>query len=68
MRKIRYALFILGFGWGVHGAAVATVACQFVSFSMSILFFMRFSVQNIRKQRPNMRRIGEILEIGLRSA
>lgn len=61
------ALFILGFGWGVRGAAVATVACQFVSFSMSILFFMRFSVQNIRKQRPNMRRIGEILEIGLPS-
>lgn len=61
------ALFILGFGWGVRGAALATVACQFVSFSMSILFFTRFSVQQVRKQRPNLRRIGEILAIGLPS-
>ncbi len=61
------ALFILGFGWGVRGAALATVACQFVSFSMSILFFTRYSVQQIRKQRPNVRRIAEILAIGLPS-
>ena len=61
------ALFILGFGWGVRGAALATVACQFVSFSMSILFFTRYSVQKIRKQQPNVRRIGEILAIGLPS-
>ncbi len=61
------ALFILGFGWGVRGAALATVACQFVSFSMSILFFTRFSFQQVRKQRPNLRRIGEILAIGLPS-
>lgn len=61
------ALFILGFDWGVRGAALATVACQFVSFSMSILFFARFSSQHIQKQRPNMHRIGEILAIGLPS-
>jgi putative MATE family efflux protein len=61
------ALFILGLGWGVRGAALATVACQFVSFCMSILFFTRFSSQQIRKQHPNMRRIGEILAIGLPS-
>lgn len=61
------ALFILGFGWGVRGAALATVACQFVSFCMSILFFSRLSIQQVRKQRPNMRRIGEILAIGLPS-
>ena len=61
------ALFILGFGWGVRGAALATVACQFVSFCMSILFFSRLSIQQVRKQRPTMRRIGEILAIGLPS-
>ncbi|MEA5047498.1 MAG: MATE family efflux transporter [Eubacteriales bacterium] len=61
------ALFILGLGWGVRGAALATVACQFVSFCMSILFFTRLSSQHMRGQRPNMRRIGEILAIGLPS-
>ena len=61
------ALFILGFGWGVRGAALATVACQFVSFCMSVLFFARLSSQRLRGLRPNMRRIGEILAIGLPS-
>lgn len=33
------AVFILVLGWGVRGSALATVICQFVSFSMCVLFF-----------------------------
>lgn len=61
------AVFILALGWGVKGSALATVACQFVSFSMSVLFFLRFTAQRFRGARPSLKRAGEILAIGIPS-
>lgn len=61
------ALFILVFGWGVRGSAISTVACQFASFSMSMLFFSRFSAQTFKGARLKLRRMFEVLTIGLPS-
>lgn len=61
------AIFILGLGWGVTGSALATVIGQFVSFCMSILFFVRFSAQRFKGTRLHFGTIGEILAIGLPS-
>lgn len=61
------AVFILGFGWGVKGSALATVICQFISFAMCVLFFSRFTTQRFRGARPKLRRAGEILATGFPS-
>lgn len=58
------AIFVLVLGWGVRGSALATVACQFVSFCMCVLFFLRFTTQQIRSARFRWRTVGEILAIG----
>lgn len=59
------ALFILVFNWGVLGSAAATVACQFVSFSMSMLFFTKFTSQKIKGAKISLKKIGEVIVIGL---
>lgn len=61
------ALLILVFGWGVRGAAGATVACQFTSFLMCVLFFTKFSVQNFSGAKVKLRHIADILSVGLPS-
>lgn len=61
------AVFIFYFRWGVAGAAAATVLGQGTSFLMSLLFFARFSVQDLRSVHLRRTRIREILGIGLPS-
>ena len=61
------ALFILRFGWGVRGSALATTLCQFVSFCMWVLFAVRFSSQTFRGARPRLKTIADILSTGLPS-
>lgn len=61
------AVFILVLGWGVLGSALATVICQFTSCCMSILFFIRFSSQQFHGAKLRLKRVGEILAIGLPS-
>ncbi|MFV0519483.1 MAG: MATE family efflux transporter [Lachnospirales bacterium] len=61
-------IFIFGFGWGVKGAAIATVMAQIVSFGMSIFyFFSRRDSYFIRKRhfKPNFKIIVEVISIGL---
>ena len=60
-------IFIFGLGWGVRGSALSTVICQFASFSMSMLFFTKFTSQKFRGAKISFRRIGQILAIGLPS-
>lgn len=58
-------LFIIKFGMGIKGAALATVLCQFASFAMSILFFAKFSILKFTNQRLDKKIIKEILLLGL---
>ena len=61
------AVFILVLGWGVKGSGWATVICQFTSFCMCILFFTRFTSQRFKGAKLKLKRVGEILAIGLPS-
>ncbi|MBO5248576.1 MAG: MATE family efflux transporter [Clostridia bacterium] len=63
-------LFIFGFGWGIAGAAIATVLSQFISFC--ILLLLNNRVKNIisvrfRALRPSLKIYKEILHGGFPS-
>lgn len=59
-------LFILGFGWGVAGAAWATIISQFISMLWVVSFFLgknshlRLHVHNIKLHWPTVRQIFSI--------
>lgn len=57
-------LFLLRWGFGVRGSAISTVLAQFVSFSISLLFFARFSVLRFRGARLRFKTVLRILAIG----
>ena len=59
------AVFILLLGWGVKGSAYATIACQFTSFAMSILFFTRFSTLEFKGARLSWSVVKDIFSVGL---
>lgn len=61
------AVFILALGWGIKGAALATVICQFTSFLMMVLFFIKFSKLDFKKTKIRFKRILEIIQMGLPS-
>lgn len=61
------AVFILVLDMGVKGSALATIICQFTSFLMSMLFFMRFTTQKFQGIHPNKKTSIEIIGIGLPS-
>ncbi len=58
------------FGWGVAGAAAATVAGQIVAFIMAVILNHRFNADvklNLRGFKPDFKMIGEIYAIGVPS-
>ena len=57
-------LFVFGFDMGVKGSAIATVICQFTSFSMSILYFTRFTCQKFNEVSLSMKTVKEIIAMG----
>ncbi len=63
------ALFVMGFGWGVNGAAWATVIAMFVSATYVVLYFLspwstiKFHKRNFRLDWRNI--IGPFLLLGL---
>lgn len=61
------AVFVLVLGWGVRGSALATVACQFASFTMCVIFFLRLTTQQFRGTRFRWRTAGAILAVGIPS-
>lgn len=61
------AVFILVLGYGIKGSAIATVISQFCSFLMCVLFFTRYSSQNFRQAKLQLKKIKEILIVGLPS-
>ena len=61
---------IFVFGWGVAGAAAATVAGQIVAFIMAVILNHRFNADvklNLRGFKPDFKMIGEIYAIGVPS-
>lgn len=60
-------LFVFVLKWGVAGSAWATVACQFTSFCMSLLFFTRFSVLRFKGVKPSANALKRILLAGVPS-
>ena len=58
---------ILGAGLGVAGSAASTVAAQFISFSMSVLWFARFSSMPLRSARPSLSAVRSVIGIGVPS-
>lgn len=57
-------LLIVRMGQAVRGSAIATVLSQFISFSMSVLFFTRFSKLSFRGARLHLRTVQSILAYG----
>ncbi len=55
------ALFIVGFGWGIAGAAAATVASQVVGGVVPIVYFARPNSSTLRLGRPvvDLRALGK---------
>lgn len=58
-------VFIYRLRLGVTGAALATICCWITSFSMSVYFFKKRSVQCFRAVKPNRKTMAEILAIGV---
>lgn len=58
---------ILGAGLGVAGSAASTVAAQFISFSMSVLWFARFSSMELKHARPSLSAVRSVIGIGVPS-
>lgn len=63
------ALFVLSFGWGMKGAAAATVIGQFVSAVIVILYIRKFKTVKLTMKHfiPQAKIIGRICSIGMAS-
>lgn len=63
------ALFVLGFEWGMKGAALATIIGQFVSALIVIVYMFRFKTVplGIKHFKPNFRIILRTASIGMAS-
>jgi len=61
------ALFVFAFGWGVRGAAWATVCCYAVSFITSMLYFVKFTSINFKGAGFSFRTLGDVVTAGLPS-
>ncbi|MBR5090203.1 MAG: polysaccharide biosynthesis C-terminal domain-containing protein, partial [Ruminiclostridium sp.] len=64
------ALFVFGFGWGMTGAAAATVIGQVISAGIVVWYiFFRFHTSKLAKEHfiPKLRVIGRAASIGLAS-
>lgn len=63
------ALFVLGFGWGMEGAAVATVIGQLLNFGISIWYIPHFKTVKIalHKMKPKFALLKKIAGLGVSS-
>lgn len=60
-------LFIFGFGWGMFGAALATILGQMVSGLLALWYVLRFKTVRLHKNdlRPRAKLIGSICSLGM---
>lgn len=63
------ALFVLGFKWGMEGAALATIIGQFVSACIVIFYMRRFQTVALQKKHfiPAFTYLKEVAAIGMAS-
>ncbi len=63
------ALFVLGFHWGIEGAAIATVIGQILSFAISMWYIPRFKTVKIRlsEMKPQFTMLKRISGLGISS-
>ncbi len=63
------ALFVLGFDWGMEGAAIATVIGQILNFAFSMWYVPRFKTVTIslRQMRPEQGLLRKIAGFGISS-
>ncbi len=63
------ALFVLGFGWGMTGAAVATVIGQILCFALCMWYIPRFKTVKIRLKdmKPEFRMLKKMAGFGVSS-
>lgn len=60
------ALFIMGFGWGMFGAALATVIAQAIVAAVSLIMLLSKKENRLsyKTMSPDIRTIGKLLKIG----
>ncbi len=58
-------IFVFVLKLGVVGAALATVLCQFTSFLMSVIFFLKISCQKIKIKLPDFSIVKNVLGLGV---
>lgn len=60
-------LFIFGMGWGIKGAAWATVIGQVISGILVIIYFLRFKKMELKPEmlKPTGERISAIVSLGM---
>jgi len=63
------ALFVLGFGWGMEGAAIATVIGQIINFAVSMWYVPRFKTVKIKasEMKPEFSFLKRISGLGISS-
>lgn len=63
------ALFVLGFGWGMEGAAAATVLGQLLNFGISMWYVPRFKTVKItlHEMKPKFTLLKKIARLGVSS-
>ncbi len=63
------AVFVLGFGWGMQGAAIATVIGQILNFAISMWYIPRFKTVKIRLSlmKPDVKMLRKIAGFGVSS-
>ncbi len=61
------ALFVIGFGWGMKGAALATVIGQVLSASIAVFHLARFRTVKLSVSDfvPNLRCVARIMNLGM---
>ena len=63
------ALFVLGFNWGMEGAALATIIGQIINFAICIWYIPRFKTVKISLQdmKPEFEMLKKISSLGISS-
>ena len=63
------ALFVLGFGWGMEGAAIATVIGQILNFAISMWYVPRFKTVkiSIKAMKPEFSMLKKMAGFGVSS-